>query len=164
MPITRAKKKEIVADLKEKIVKSKALVFAKFHGLSVAKASQFRKKMRGEDAEYTVAKKTLLGIAFKGSDKEIPADLAGEIGLVSGYGDELGVFRAVLDFSKKEKEAFEIMGGFFEGKYIDAATAKALGAIPSREALLGQCMSVLVGNTRKFVYMLDQIAKQKSTT
>src|SRR3989344_1158584 len=152
MAITRAKKEDTIGKLKDKIVKSKALVFARFHGLSVAKASDLRRKFRAGDADYTVAKKSLLKIALRDSGKELPQELEGEVGFVSGYGEELPVFKIASDFAKKEKEAFVLLGGYFEGKFVDAATAKALGSIPSREALLAQLMSVLQGNIRKFMY------------
>ena len=65
MPISRSQKEGIVKNLKEKIAKSRALVLARFHGLSVAKISEFRRKMRAEGGEYSVAKKSLLKIALK---------------------------------------------------------------------------------------------------
>jgi large subunit ribosomal protein L10 len=160
MPITRAKKEEVVKTIKEKIAKANVLVFARFHGLSVAKNTQMRRIFRGLDADFTVAKKSLLKIAFRDAGKEIPVDLEGEVGLVAGRGEELPVFKAISDFVKKEKEAFQILGGFFEGKFIDAQTAKALGLIPSREALLAQLMGVIQGNTRKLIYIIDQLSKK----
>lgn len=160
MPITRLQKEEIVKKLKDKIEKSHALVFAKFHGLSVAKIAALRRLFRSHNADYTVAKKTLMKIAFSQSGKSIPGDLEGEVGLIAGYGDQLGIFKTATEFAKKEKGAFQVLGGFFEGTYVDAETAKALGLIPSREALLAKLMQVIQGNTRKFVYILDQISKK----
>lgn len=160
MPITRSKKEEVVKILKDKIVKAKVLIFARFHGLSVAKNTQMRRIFRGLDADFTVAKKSLLKIAFRDTGKEIPVDLEGEVGLVSGHGEELPVFKAIVDFTKKEKDTFAVLGGFFEGKFIDTQTAKVLGLIPSREALLARLMGVIQGNTRTLVYVLDQLSKK----
>ncbi|MEK7649479.1 MAG: 50S ribosomal protein L10 [Patescibacteria group bacterium] len=162
MPITRTKKESIVAELQSKIGKSKAMLFGRFHGLSVAKITELRRTFRREDAEYMVAKKTLLRVAFRESGKDLSLDLPGEIGIAAGFGDELSIFRAASAFAKKEKGAFEIVGGFFEGQFVDAKTAKALGAIPGREVLYAQLMSVILGNTRKLVYVLDQLSKKKS--
>ena len=162
MPITRTKKEEIVRLLKEKISKASSLAFVKFHGLSVVKASQLRKKFRAVDSDYTVAKKSLLKIALKESGKELTADLEGEVALAAGYGDEVDVFKVVAEFARKEKDVFQILGGVFGGNIIDAQTAKALGMIPSREVLLAQVMRVLLGNTRKFVYILDKLSKRSN--
>jgi len=160
MPLTRANKEDIVNKLADKIARAQALVFLRFRGLSVAKAQELRRMLRELEADYTVAKKTLLGIALKENNKEISDTLEGEIGMVAAYGDELGVFKGAVTFAKKEKEALHISGGFYEGKFVDAATARALGSIPSREALLAQLMSVIQGNTRKFVVLLDQLARK----
>ncbi|MEK7150839.1 MAG: 50S ribosomal protein L10 [Patescibacteria group bacterium] len=160
MPITRSKKEEVVKNIQGKVAKAKVLVFARFHGLSVAKATTFRRAVRALEADFSVAKKSLLRIAFRAEGKEIPGELDGEVGLVAGRGEELPLFKAISDFAKKEKDAFQILGGFYEGKYIDAATAKALGQIPSREALLAQLMGVIQGNTRKLLYVLDQMSKK----
>src|SRR3989338_6717483 len=159
MAVTRSKKEELVKVLKEKISKSKALVFARFHKLSVAKASGFRRDLRKADSEYTVAKKTLLKIALKASGKEVAEKFEGEVGVITGYGDELATFKSAMYFSKKEKEAFQVLGGIFEGKVIDAQTAKALGIIPSREVLIAQLMGVLLGNTRKLDTNLSDCPK-----
>jgi len=160
MPITRAKKEEVVHELKDKISKSHSILFGKFHGLSVAKVSNLRRQFRKENADFTVAKKTLIKVAFKESGREIPMELDGEVGLVAGYGDELSIFKTAGDFAKKEKGLFEIIGGYFDGKFVDAKDAKALAAIPSREVLLAQLMNVIQGNTRKLVYVLDQMSKK----
>ncbi|MDA1334836.1 MAG: 50S ribosomal protein L10 [bacterium] len=161
MAISRNKKEEIVKNLKDRIAKSKSLVFARFHGLGVDKAQTLRKGFRDGDAEYMVAKKTLINIALKESGREIPEKLDGEVALATGYGDELLVFKTASDFAKKEKEAFEILGGFFEGEYVDAGKAKQLGAIPGRDGLYGQLVGVLAGNIRKFMYTVNEISNKK---
>ncbi len=74
MPITRVKKESIVGDLQDKIGKSKAVLFARFHGLSVAKVTGLRRAFRKEDADYTVAKKTLIRVAFRDAGKELSMD------------------------------------------------------------------------------------------
>ena len=65
------KKEKIVEELKDKFSRAKAIVFAKFHGLSVGKISEFRKQVRESNADYTVAKKSLIKIAAKESGKEL---------------------------------------------------------------------------------------------
>lgn len=160
MPITRSKKEEVVAYVGKTIEKSKVLIFAQFHGLSVSKNTALRKLFRGVDAEYAVVKKSLLKLAFRNAGKEIPEELEGEVALIAGFGEELPPFKVAGDFAKKEKGLFRVLGGFFEGKYVDEGTAKALGAIPSREALIAQLMGVIQGNTRKLLYVIDQMSKK----
>ena len=163
MAISREKKEEIVKALKEDISSAKAVVFAKFHKLSVGKISDLRRKFRAVGGKYTVSKKTLIGRAFQDAGKgNLPA-MEGEVALITGREDELALFKTASDFAKKEKDAFQILGGFFEGKLIGAETAKTLGMIPSREALIAQVMQVMLGNIRKFMYVVDQLKSKQIT-
>jgi len=60
MAITKAKKKEIVAGLVEKIAAQKAMVFADFSGLNVKDFSDLKKRLRANGAVFKVAKKRWL--------------------------------------------------------------------------------------------------------
>ena len=162
MPISRTKKQEIIKKISEKLAKAKALTFVQFHALSVAKLSAIRRALSAEGAEYTVAKKTLINVAFRDAGKEISGPLDGEVGIIFGYTDEILPFKSAVTISKKEKNSFAVLGGLFEGVFVDADTAKRIGSIPSREVLLAQLMQVIQGNTRKFVYVLDQMSKKSA--
>ena len=177
MPLTRAKKEEIVKDLKDRIKEASLVLFANFHGFSVAKAADLRKLLRKESGSYRVAKKTLLDIAFRESNIAIPKKLEGEIGVVFGAGDALQALKSVVAFAKASKETFRILGGIFsagggERPYIDELAVKRLSLIPSREILLAQLLNVFSapasglvrvfrGVERNFVTMLSEIAKKK---
>ncbi len=113
MAISRAKKEEIVKTLKEDILSAKAVVFAKFHKLSVGKISDLRRKFRAVGGKYTVSKKTLIGRAFQDAGKGDLPVMEGEVALITGREDELALFKTAGDFAKKEKESFQILGGFF---------------------------------------------------
>ena len=65
MAKTKEQKKEILQKLNEKIKKAKSVVFAEFNGLGVKDNEELRIKLKQENSEYYVAKKTLLNIAFK---------------------------------------------------------------------------------------------------
>ena len=162
MPITRDKKIEIVRSLTEKIKKSHGVLFGKFHGVSVGRMSDLRKKFRQENADFTVAKKTLIKIAFTKLGQEIPVELEGELGLATCYGDALAIFKAAGDFAKKEKGGFEVLGGFLDGRFVNGNEARALSLVPSRDVLIAQFMGLVQGSTKKLVYILDQIHKKKS--
>ena len=63
MALTKAQKKKILEELKEKIARQKIMVFVDFTGLKVKDLSNLRKKMKAADGEIKVVKKTLLGLA-----------------------------------------------------------------------------------------------------
>ena len=163
MAITREKKENIIEKVKDAATRAKSFVFVQFHGLSVADAQALRRSFRENDAEYVVVKKTLLKKALKDSGKEFDSELEGEIGVAFSYGDELAAFKTASDFTKKLKEKLQIAGGYFEDKFVDISEARMLGSIPGREALIGQVMSVLQGNIRKFMYVVNELSKKGET-
>ena len=59
---TKSKKEQIVSKLSQLVKKADLVVFLKFKKLTVAKASELRRKLRGVGGSYIVAKKRLQGI------------------------------------------------------------------------------------------------------
>ncbi|MEK7143380.1 MAG: 50S ribosomal protein L10 [Patescibacteria group bacterium] len=163
MAITKEKKIEIVEKLKKLINSAKSLVFVNFHGLNVADVTTLRKKLRAENIGYIVSKKTLLTRAFaeKKFEGEIPA-LLGEIALVYGN-DPLAPSREIYNFHKDHKETIKIVGGVFEGKYMDGVAMLRIATIPSREVLLAQFVNLINSPIQRFATALNQIAVKKET-
>ena len=71
MAKTKEDKKQIVADLTDKVKRMKSAVFANYEGMTVPQTQELRRALGAEGAEYSVAKKTLLGVAMKKAGKEI---------------------------------------------------------------------------------------------
>lgn len=161
MPITKEKKVEVVGKLEKITNEAKSLVFVNFHGLTVTDSTKLRKELKTKKIGYVVAKKTLLKRAL-GSNKidgEIPA-LDGEVALV--YGDDpIEPSREIYTFQKDHKDKIKILGGVFEGKFIDALTMTGIATIPSREVLLGQLVGLLASPIRGLAVVLSEIAKSK---
>ena len=161
MAISKEKKSEILKKLKDKVVNANTVVFVNFHKLPVALATEIRKKLTGDSIGYMVAKKTLIGMAFKDSkiEGDMPA-LDGEIALAYGE-DQIAPAKSVYDFQKKNAEVISIVGGVFEGKYMDQKSMMAVATIPPKEILYGQFVNIINSPIQGFVMALDQIAKKK---
>jgi len=162
MALTKTQKQKILTDLKEKIDKQKAIVFAAITGLKVKDLSSLRKLLRSKDCELKVAKKTLILKAFQ--NKKIDFDvkkLEGEVALGFGYKDEVLPFKTVYDFAK-EHENLKILGGLLGTEVLEKTKAIELGQLPTRDELLTRLMvNALQGSLRKFVYALSQIKGQE---
>lgn len=65
MAVTKAQKTEILAELKDKLQKSKSIMFAHYIGMTVADVSELRSNLKKQNAEMKVAKKTLMQLAAK---------------------------------------------------------------------------------------------------
>ena len=144
------------------------MVFVAIDGLKTTELFDLRKELKQDNCLLTVAKKTLLSIAFKQSKMEFDAkELKGELALVFGFGDEIMPAKIAYQFSKKNKN-LKILGGFFENKIKTAEEMITLARIPSREELLAKIVgsikapisgfvNVLQGNIKGLIYVLTQI-------
>jgi len=130
MSLSKEKKKEILGKLKT-ISASKALAFVNFHGLTVANAMDFRRKLRESGVSYFVAKKSLAKKALSeaGIAGSMP-DLQGELGIAYSE-DSIAPAREAFVFQRKLENKISLLGGVFEGKFIGADEAKALALIPT---------------------------------
>lgn len=172
--LNKAQKSKIIEDIADKFRRQKVAIFSDFHGVSVAKISALRRLLKKGDAEYKVAKKTLLDLALEaGGLATKTKELKGEIGVAFGYDDEAIPVKLLAKFSK-ENQTFKILGGILSGRVLSAAEVLALSRLPSREVLLGQLAgtfqspirglaAVLGGNIRNLVVVINKIkGKNKS--
>ncbi len=171
MPLTKSQKQEAVESVRSKFKESEIMLFANFHGLNVAKSSELRRALRKNSGEYLVTKKTLAEVALRDEGVALP-QLEGEAAFIFGKKDAVSIAKTLYDFAKKNIEAIKILGGYFEGKMLDAASVTQLAKIPPREILIAQFMSVLQapqrnlvgvlgGNIRGLVQVLGQIKSKK---
>jgi large subunit ribosomal protein L10 len=162
MPITKAKKKELIEKVAEALKKSKSVVFANFHHLIVADDMAMRRALRKEGVGYMVVRKTLAKIALKesGIEGEMP-DFVGELAMV--YGEDLTApAREFYSFQKKYKDNVKIVGGVFEGKYMSVEEMTAVAMIPSQKTLYAQFVNLINSPIQRFAVVLDAIAKTKT--
>lgn len=162
MPITREKKGKILASMKEAVKGAKSIVFVNFHGLNVGETTELRKNLRNEGVSYGVAKKTLIKIALKDlsvEGEQPPFD--GELAIAYGE-DMLAPAREVFEFQKKHEGQIAILGGIFEGKYMNQAEMMEIATIPPRQVLLGQFVNLINSPIQGLVIALDGIAEKKT--
>ncbi len=170
--MARPDKVAAVAEIKEKLSKSKGVIIADYRGLNVAQATELRKQLRDAGVEYRVVKNTLTILAAKESGlDDMVSLLSGPTAIAFGYGDPVAPAKVLSEFARTNK-ALEIKGGVLEGRLLDVDGVKALAILPSREELLGQVargmqspiaglVNVLQGTIRNFVYALEAVRKQK---
>lgn len=161
MPLTLGKKKEIVKNLESSLENAKSIVFVNFKKLKVSDATELRKNLREQGVGYTVAKKTLIKRVLSGKNIEgtEPA-IDGEIAIAYGE-DLLSPAREIYNFQKTHKDNVKIMGGVFEGKYMDQAQMMSIATIPPLQTLRGMFLNVINSPIQKLVIGLDQIAQKK---
>jgi large subunit ribosomal protein L10 len=159
----RQLKEAKVAEIKEKLEKSKAVVLSKYQGLTVEEDTVLRKNLREAGVEYKVYKNTLVTLAAK----ELGLDgvceyLEGPVSITFSYEDVTVGARVLNDFAKDHK-ALELKAGIVEGEIYDEAKIKQLATIPSKEVLIAKLLGSIKSPISSFARVLSAIADSKGS-
>jgi large subunit ribosomal protein L10 len=171
--LTKEQKIELVKNLTEKIKIAKSAIIVDYKGLKVKDATVLKKTLRAGGVDYTVIRKTLLDIALKNAGIEgmDVKGMDGQIALSLSNVDEI-IGAKIIDTFAKTNENIKILGGVLGKQVMNAAEAKALAKIPSKEELLaklvgtlnapiGGFVNVLAGNLRALVQVLKAVSDNK---
>ncbi len=152
-------KKLIVEELNSRFAKSNLVVLTDFKGLNVEAVSDLRRKLKEAGVDYKVAKNTLMARASADTPVALLKDFfQGPNAVAIGYQDPVAPAKILAKFAEDTKR-LEIKAGVLNGKLIDSKDVKALAALPSREALLGQLLSVMQGVPASMVRVLAGVPR-----
>ena len=163
MAISKEKKREIVAKLSGAFKEASSIAFVGFTKFTVADSSKMRKELALSGVRFSVAKKTLIRKALdeRGYAGAVPT-LPGEVAVAWTDTDVTAPTRGVYEFGKKLKGALTLLGGVFEGAFIDAEKAVAIATIPPVPVLRGMFVNVINSPIQGLVIALDKIREQKA--
>ena len=115
MAVTESKK-AIVAQMKETLSEAKGAVLIGYSGLTVAQATELRRKMLAEGVEYKVIKNTLTRIAANELNLEgFSEHLEGPTALATSKEDAVAPARVIEQFIKTtDKEVVTVKAGIVE--------------------------------------------------
>jgi len=156
-------KKQVVAELAERLKNSAAGVLVDYKGINVEQDTKLRRSFREAGVKYEVVKNTLLKLAVReaGLD-ELEAVLDGTTAIATSADDAVAPAKVFKDFVK-ENSTLEISfkSGFADGKVLSIDEINALADLPSREALLTMLASALLGTVRGLAVALNAVAEKK---
>ena len=159
--LLKSKKVDLIKNLEKEIKGSQSLVFVNFHGLKVADETKLRRELRDKEVGYKVSRKTLLKRALTGKAEGTIPELGGEVAIAFSSNDSIAPAREVYNFQKTHKVILNILGGIFEGKFVDGTKMQEIAMIPSREVLYAQFVNLINSPIQRFAVVLDQIAAKK---
>ena len=150
-------KKEMVAQISEKLKTAQAGVLVDYRGLTVSEDTELRAKLREADVEYKVIKNTLTRFAIK----EVGLDamdefLNGPTSMAISYTDPILPAKIISEFAKKN-ENLQIKSGFLNGEVIDLAAITSLANTPSLEVMYATIMGSLKAPVSALVRTLQAI-------
>ena len=156
-------KKQVVADIVEKLKNAECVMVVSYSGLTVEQVTELRKQCREKDVHYCVLKNRLVNRALQELKIEgLESLLEGPNAFVFGEKDATAAPKIMASFIEKNKlTSLEIKGGLLGTEVMDIPTIKSLAATPSREELLATVVGCLVSPVSALVSVLEQIAEKK---
>lgn len=169
----RVKKEGIVGEVTEKVNKSKAMVFTDYTGLTHKQLEEFKREIKKADAEYVVAKNTLLKIALGDKAEGQEDKFVQPTGTMFVYGDVVAPLKALAKMMK-DMEKPTVKFGWMDGQVLSDKDVAKLATLPSKEVLLAQMLGMMKApiqgfhralswNLQKFVMTLSAIEKKKQS-
>lgn len=155
--MNREGKKQLVAEMHDKLKTVKAAFLADFRGLNVEDATKLRDELRKASVEFKVVKNTLLELASKETEVEpLTPFYKGPTAIALTYDDPVAAAKVLSRFAK-ELNAFNLKAGVLSGKALSVAEIQALAELPSREVLIAKLLGTLNAPASNFVGVLAAV-------
>lgn len=153
----RAEKEARVAELKERIVASDALLLAEYRGLTVADITELRRALADSGARFSVVKNTLMRrAAADAAIAELASLFEGPTAVAFVAGDAVAAAKKVVDAAKKYP-TLVIKGGYLDGRVLSAEDARSLADLESREAMLSRIAGLVKSEMSRAASMFQSL-------
>lgn len=157
-------KKEIVTGLTDRMKNAASGIFVTYSGLSVAKDTELRSKLREAGVNYTVVKNTLARFAANELGyTEFDEILNGTTALATHESDVVAPAKILSDFisDNKEDAGIAIKAGFMEGKVVSLAEIDAIAKVPSKDTLYAMLAGALNSTIAGLARAVNAVKEQK---
>jgi large subunit ribosomal protein L10 len=173
MSKVRPDKVAAVGDVTDRVADTATAVVTEYRGLTVSEISTLRRELRKADAEYKVAKNTLVRRAIAGTSVEsLSPYLEGPTAIAWVKGDVSAVAKILRDFARTTP-SLVLKGGVMDGRALSAKELASLADLPSRDVMLSQLAGLIAAPMRQmaglmkavpqsFAYGLKALVEQKS--
>jgi large subunit ribosomal protein L10 len=140
--VDRTEKREFVTELNQALAVTSMIVVTRNTGLTVAEATDLRRRMRAAGATFRIAKNRLTNLALQGTPFDgIRPMLTGPIALAWSV-DAVSVAKAAVEFAKTN-EKLVLVGGSLGTQTLNADGIKALAELPSLDELRGRLLGMI---------------------
>ena len=158
--MNRDQKTDLINALNETFSKAKFAVVTDYRGLKMTELEKLRKTLRENDAQFQVAKNTLLRRAIKGTAYEgLTESLTGTTAIAVGFNEPVGPAKALTAFAK-EFNSFVIRSASLDGSLLSAEDVLALSKLPGREELLAKLLGTMAAVPTSFVRVLSAVPQK----
>ena len=155
----RSEKVAVVAEVRERLSSAQAALLADYRGLTVKDMSALRQSLVASGATVAIYKNTLVRFAARELGIEaLEPLLTGPTAITFVDGDAAAAAKALRDFSRTNPLLI-VKGGLLGDKVVDAAGAKALADLPSREVLLSQIAGLFAAPLQQMANLLEAVPR-----
>ena len=156
-----SEKQAIVAALVEDLKAANSGVLVDYKGITVAEDTALRHELRENGVEYAVVKNTLLRRALDDVNLgELDGVLSGTTSMAISKEDPIAPMRIVNKYAKQMGDRFNIKAGFMDGKVLPLDDVYALAELPSKDALLGQVLGMMLAPITSLAIVIKAIAEK----
>jgi large subunit ribosomal protein L10 len=155
MPLTRAKKTEIVTALASELEHSTSAIIGTFTKLTASKDYDLRKVIRQAGGSYHVVKNKLAARAAQGTNIEAALQgLKGVSSVAYTSGDPVALAKALSTWVKDNAE-FTFKLGIVDGKVISIDEIKALATLPGKEELFSKLLFLIQSPAQRLATVIN---------
>ena len=156
----RQTKEAVVASMTEVFRKAQVGFLVDFRGLTVAQATELRRRLRNAKSDMRVLKNNLAKRALKGTAfEQIEGDIVDTRALVFGN-DPVAPAKVISGFLKDHEKFKYIIGLLVKGdtgQKVNETMAKSLADLPSREQLIAQMLGLMQAPAGQFLRVLNEV-------
>jgi large subunit ribosomal protein L10 len=155
----RARKVEVVDEVKTRMGAAAASIVSEYRGLTVAELAELRGALEAAGGDYKIFKNTLVRLAIDGGEYQPLSEyLSGPSALTFVQGDISAVAKALRDFSRNNP-LLVIKGGLADGSLLSPGDLAALADLPPREVLLARMAGALAAPMQQLAGLLQALPR-----
>jgi large subunit ribosomal protein L10 len=152
--LDRTEKRQFVTGLNAALADTSMIIVTRNQGLTVAEATELRRRMRAAGATFKVAKNRLTHLALEGTRFDgIKPLLKGPTALAWAQ-DPVAVAKAAVEFARTN-EKLVLIGGALGSRTLDATGVRALAELPSLETLRARLVGMIASPATKVAGVLQ---------
>jgi large subunit ribosomal protein L10 len=157
--VDRTQKREFVVGLHQELAATSMIVVTHNTGLTVAEATDLRRRMRASGVTFRVAKNRLAHLALEGTPFDgLKPMLKGPTALAWSR-DPVAAAKAAVEFAKAN-EKLVLVGGALGPQTLDASGVRALAELPSLDELRARIVGMISTPATRVAGVLQASAGQ----
>jgi len=157
--VDRTEKREFVTELNQALSQTSMIVVTRNAGLTVAEATELRRRMRASGSTFKVAKNRLTNLALEGTRFDGLRPLLTGPTALAWSSDPVAVAKTAVEFAKTN-EKLVLIGGALGNQMLDADGIKALAELPSLDELRARLVGMISTPATRIAGVLQAPAGQ----